>query len=96
MAALVVNMATDPDRKADVYQHFRNDITAWAQQQPGFVRGEWLISDDRDAGLGFVVFDSVDAANRAAVGPRHHVHDSTRAWNITGVAVYESIASART
>lgn len=94
MHTLVVNMATDPDRTSDVSSHLQNDITAWARQQPGFVRGEWLISEKRDAGLGFVVFDSADAATRAATGPLHYIHDDRRAWNITAVTIYESIASA--
>ena len=94
MRTLVVNMATDPERTADVSNHLRNGITAWAQQQPGFIRGEWLISEHRDAGLGFIVFDSADTATEAAIGPRHYVHDGKRAWNITAVTVYESIASA--
>lgn len=72
----------------------QTDITAWAQQQAGFIRGEWLISEHCDAGLGFIVFDSADAATRAAIGPRHYVHDGKRAWNITAVTLYESIASA--
>ncbi len=94
MHTLVVNMATDPTRSADVSTHLQNDITAWATQQPGFVRGEWLLSADHAAGMGFVVFDSADAANRAAAGPRRYVHDDQRAWNITGVTIYESVASA--
>jgi hypothetical protein len=94
MHTLVVTMATDPDRAADVASHLKNDITAWAKQQPGFVRGEWLLSENRDAVLGFVVFDSADTANHAAIGPRHYDHDGDRAWNITAVSIYESVASA--
>jgi hypothetical protein len=94
MHTLVVSMATDPNRVTDVVSHLRNDITAWARQQPGFVRGEWLLSEDHDAGQGFVVFDSADAATTAAAGPRRYVQDDGRAWNITGVTVYESVASA--
>lgn len=50
MHTLVVSMATDPDRFAAVSMHLRSDITAWAKQQPGFVRGEWLLSENHDAG----------------------------------------------
>jgi hypothetical protein len=94
MHTLVVTMSTDPDRTADVATHLQNDIAAWAKQQPGFVRGEWLISEDRDTGLGFVVFNSADAAGQAATGPRRYVHDSDRSWNITAVTIYELVASA--
>lgn len=94
MHTLVVSMATDPARVADVVSHLRNDIPAWARQQPGFVRGEWLLSEAHDTGQGLVVFDSADTAAAAAAGPRHYIHDDGRAWNITNVAVYESVASA--
>jgi hypothetical protein len=94
MHTLVVSMTTDPERAADVSIHLQNDITTWAKQQPGFVSGEWLLSEERDAGMGFVVFDSAEAANRAAAGPRRYVHDDQRAWNITDVTIYEPIASA--
>jgi hypothetical protein len=94
MHTLVVSMATDPDRAADVSIHLKNDVTNWAKQQPGFLRGEWLVSEDRESGMGFVVFDSADAATQAAQGPRRNAPDDDRAWNITAVTVYESIASA--
>lgn len=94
MHTLVVTMATDPDRSADVSNHLRNDITAWARQQPGFIHGEWLLSQNRDAGMGLVVFDSAHAARAAAAGPRRYLHDDDRAWNITAVTVYESVATA--
>ena len=95
MHTLVVNMATDPDRSAAVAVHLQNDITAWAKQQPGFVSGEWLLSENREAGIGFVVFDSAGTAAQAAAGPERYLHDDQRAWNITGVTVYESVASAK-
>ena len=95
MHTLVVSMATDPDRFEDVAMHLRNDIPGWAKRQPGFIRGEWLLSESHDIGLGFVVFDSADAATQAASGPRRYVHDDDdRAWNITAVTVYESVATA--
>ena len=93
MHTLVVSMATDPDRSAEVSLHLRNDVAAWAKQQPGFVRGEWLLSENHQAGMGFVVFDSADAASQAAAGPRRQTHDNDRAWNITSVTVYESVAT---
>ena len=94
MSTLVVSMTTDPDRSADVSCHLRNDVTGWARQQPGFVSGEWLISEGGDAGLGVLVFDTAETATRAAAGPRHYQHDDRRAWNIVGVTVFEPVASA--
>jgi hypothetical protein len=94
MHTLVVNMTTDPDRAVEVSDHLRNDVTAWAQQMPGFVSGEWLMSENRDAGLGIVVFESSDTATAAAAGPRRFTHDDQRAWNVTAVTVFESTASA--
>jgi len=49
MHTLVVIMATDPKRAADVSTHLRNDVTAWAKQQPGFISGEWLRPRRRNA-----------------------------------------------
>jgi hypothetical protein len=95
MHTLVVTMTTDPNRTSEVSIHLQNDVTAWAKMQPGFVSGEWLISDHREAAMGVVLFDTVDAANRAAAGPRRFVHDANRAWNITTVTVYDPVASAR-
>ena len=93
MPTLLVSMATDPHRAADVSTHLRDDVTAWARQQPGFVSGEWFLSQDQDAGMGLVVFDTAAAATQAAAGPKRYIHDDKRAWNITAVTVYESVAS---
>jgi hypothetical protein len=93
MHTLVITMDTDPERAADVSVHLRNDVTAWAKVQPGFVSGEWLMSENREAGLGMVVFDSGAAATAAAAGPRRFAPDDHRAWNITSVTVFESVAS---
>ena len=94
MHTLVVSMTTDPARAADVSIHLRTTSPRGPRQQPGFVNGEWLLSEDRDTGLGFVVFDSAEAANQAATGPRRYARDDQRAWNITDVTVYKSVASA--
>ena len=94
MHTLVVKMTTDPARSEDVSRHLRDDVTAWAKRQPGFVSGEWLLNDTQDSGLGLVVFDSVEAASKAAVGPRSGGHDNRRAWNVDSVTVYEHVASA--
>ncbi|MDP9094570.1 MAG: hypothetical protein M3N95_16940 [Actinomycetota bacterium] len=45
-------MTTDPARSEDVSRHLREDVTAWATRQPGFVSGEWLLSDTQDSGFG--------------------------------------------
>jgi hypothetical protein len=94
MHTLVVSMSTDPDRAIDVTGHLQHDVAAWARQQPGFVSGDWSLSENRDAGMGVVVFDTAEAANQAAAGPRRLTRDDQRAWNITDVTVYESVASA--
>ena len=94
MHTLVVEMTTDPARSDDVSRHLRDDVTAWATRQPGFVSGEWLLSDTQDSGLGLVIFDSAEAASQAAGGPRSGGHDDQRAWNIDCVTVYERVASA--
>jgi hypothetical protein len=94
MHTLVVSMSTDPGRAADVTAHLQNDVAAWAKQQPGFVSGNWLLSEDLDTGVGVVVFDTAAAANQAAAGPRRFTRDDQRAWNINDVTVYESVASA--
>ena len=94
MHTLVVKMTTDPARSEEVFRHLREDVTAWAKRQPGFVSGEWLLSDTQESGLGLVSFDSADAASHAAVGPQSNGHDDQRAWNIDSVTVYGQVASA--
>ncbi|MEO6501144.1 MAG: hypothetical protein ABIQ09_04455 [Jatrophihabitantaceae bacterium] len=94
MHTLVVKMTTDPARSEEVSRHLREDVTAWAKRQPGFVSGEWLLSDTQQTGLGLVSFDSAEAASSAAVGPRSGGHDDQRAWNIDSVTVYGQVASA--
>jgi hypothetical protein len=94
MHTLVVQMSTDPSRAGEVARHLREDVAGWAARQPGFVTGQWLGSPDARTGIGVVVFDSEDAANRAAQGPRSYRRDDDRAWNVEAVTVYEQLASA--
>jgi hypothetical protein len=94
MHTLVVSMSTDPVRSADVAHHLQNDVAVWAKQQPGFISGDWSLSDKLDTGVGIVIFESAAAAIQAAAGPRRFMRDDHRAWNITDVTVYESVASA--
>jgi hypothetical protein len=94
MHTLVVQMSTDPSRAEEVGRHFREDVAGWARRQPGFVTGQWLASPDGRTGIGVVVFDSENAAGRAAKGPRSYPRDDDRAWNIEDVTVYEQLASA--
>ena len=94
MHMLVVTMTTDPVRSDDVSRHLREDVTAWARRQPGFVSGEWLLSDDLDHGIGLVTFDSAEAATEAAAGPRRSGQDDRRAWNVDSATVYRHVASA--
>ena len=94
MHTLVVKMTTDPARSGEVSRHLREDVTAWAKRQPGFVSGEWLLSDTQESGLGLVSFESAEAASHAAVGPQSGGRDDQRAWNIDSVTVYGQVASA--
>lgn len=94
MHTMVVSMAIDPVRADEVARHLREDIVGWARRQPGFVSGQWLLSDDRTSGVGAVVFASKEAAVAAAAGPRSFPRDDTRAWNVDRVTVYEQLTSA--
>jgi hypothetical protein len=91
---MVVQMSVDPARTGEVARHLREDVTAWAKQQPGFVSGQWLGRDGGTDALGVVVFASAADAARAAQGPRRYPQDAVRAWNIEDVTVYEQLASA--
>lgn len=93
MHTLVVKMTTDPARSEEVSRHLREDVTAWAKRQPGFVSGEWLLSDSQETGLGILSFDSAEAASHAAVGPRSYRNDGQRAWNIDSVTVFAQVAA---
>ncbi len=94
MHTMVVRMSIDPARVREAERHLREDITGWAKLQPGFVSGQWLCSADGSAGLGVVVFDSQDAADTAAQGPRGFPRDGARAWNVEDVTVYGQVATA--
>jgi hypothetical protein len=78
-------MTTDPACSAEVSRHLREDVRGWATRQPGFVSGEWLLSDTQDSGLGLVSFDSAQAASDAAMGPRSGGQGAQRAWNVDTV-----------
>ena len=94
MHTMMVRMSIDPVRAEEVARHLREDVVAWARQQPGFVNGQWLRSPDGSEGIGVVVFASGDAAASAAQGPRSYPHDGSRAWNVENVTVYEQLTSA--
>ena len=72
MHTMVVRMSIDPARADEAARHLREDVVAWARQQPGFVNGQWLRSPDGSEGIGVVVFASPDAAASAARGPRSY------------------------
>ena len=44
MHTMVVRMSIDPERADEAARHLREDVVAWARQQPGFVNGQWLRS----------------------------------------------------
>lgn len=94
MHTMIVQMTVDPARADEVARHLREDIVGWAKGQPGFVSGQWLLSDERTSGLGVVVFATEAEATRAAGGPRGFPRDDDRAWNVEAVTVYEQLASA--
>ena len=94
MYTMVVRMSIAPERADEAARHLREDVVAWARQQPGFVNGQWLRSLDGSEGVGVVVFASPDAAASAARGPRNHPRDDSRAWNVEDVTVYEQLTSA--
>jgi hypothetical protein len=94
MHTMVVQMSTDPSRPEEVARHLCEDVVGFARRQPGFVSGQWVLSADRSAGMGIVVFASEEAATRAAQGPRNHARNDGRAWNIESVTVYEQLTSA--
>jgi hypothetical protein len=58
------------------------------------VTGQWLVRPDGRTGIGVVIFESEDAADSAAKGPRSYPHDDDRAWNVVDFTVYEELASA--
>jgi hypothetical protein len=94
MHTMVIRMSIDPPRVEEVARHLREDIVGWAKSQPGFFSGQWLRSTDGSEGIGVVVFESGDAAEAAAKGPRSFPSDTARAWNIESVVIYEQLASA--
>jgi quinol monooxygenase YgiN len=85
MHTMVVRMSIDPERADEAARHLREDVVAWARQQPGFVNGQWLRSPDGSEGI---------AAASAARGPRSNPRDGSRAWNVEDVTVYEQLTSA--
>jgi hypothetical protein len=58
--AVVVKVKINDQEAAD--SHLREQVVPGASQAPGFVAGYWTRKDN--SGLGMVVFDSEDAANR--------------------------------
>ena len=94
MHAMLVHMALDPARGADVQRHFDQDVVPWAKKQAGFVSGCWLRSGDGEQGLGMVLFESEAAAAAAAAGPTRAPRVDGRAWNIDRVTVFAVAASA--
>lgn len=93
MSTMVVRMDCQPERRDDVIRHLQEDVVVWATEQAGFVSGSWHVTDDGRWGLGFVEFDTVDAAEQAAVAPRSY-HDPAVPFRIASVEVYEQIADA--
>src|SRR5436190_12378870 len=51
MHTMVVRMSIDPERADEAARQLREDVVAWARQQPGFVNGQWLRSPDGSEGI---------------------------------------------
>jgi hypothetical protein len=66
-------------------------VVPMVSQAPGFVTGYWSRSDD-DRGLGFVVFESEDAARAVADMIQSQAPDE--GVTLEGVEVREIVASA--
>jgi hypothetical protein len=94
MSTLVVTMTFDPTRVEQAHQHLRSDVMPWIVNQPGFLTGRWLSSEDGRRGLGIVEFESAATANAAARGPRNAPRDENRAWNIDSVDLVEQVGEA--
>lgn len=94
MHTVVVTMSTDPSRRQEVVRHLRDDVVPWATSRTGFVSGRWLLTIDGHRGAGVLLFDSAEAAHRAAAAPRTYPRDEARAWNIESVEVYEQVVAA--
>jgi hypothetical protein len=94
MHVVVVTMQLDPDRADEVDRHLTQDVTAWAKNQPGFVRGQWLRLEGGDRGLGVVSFSTEAQAIAAAQGPRSQPRVEGRAWNTERVDVFHAVADA--
>jgi quinol monooxygenase YgiN len=93
-ATLVVSMTVDSDRAEEVDRHFRDDVRAWAQHQPGFLSAQWLRLPGGDRAMGLVTFESEAHAQAASQGPRAQPKVNGRAWNTDAVEVYAVITQA--
>jgi len=91
---LLVRMSINPARADEAARHLREDVVGWATRQPGFVSGQWLLSDDRTCGLGIVVFGSEQSALNAAAGPKSYRREDKRPWNVEEVTLFTEVASA--
>jgi hypothetical protein len=89
MHAVVVRV-TITDRQA-AQQRLEQDVVPGVSQAPGFHAGYWTWKDN--SGLSMAVFDSEDAANRAADRVREMIEGNT-AVSLMGVEVREVMAHA--
>ena len=94
MYTMIVRMSLDPARLDEVDRHFEQDVVPWAKRGDGFVDGRWLRSADGKQGLGIVVYESEQAAQAAADGPRRYARVDGRAWNIDEVVLFDQVAEA--
>jgi len=64
MHAVVVSVNIDDRERAT--KHLRENVVPRVKEAPGFVAGWWVQVDDGTKGRGTVVFESEDAASKAA------------------------------
>ncbi len=66
MHAVIVEVQLDPDSEEEGQRMLLEEVVPMVKASPGFVSGVWARSDDKASGIGFVVFESEDAARQAA------------------------------
>jgi hypothetical protein len=89
--ALVVNVAIG-DRKEDAERILREQVIPMSKSLDGFQSGVWLRSQDGQAGLGIVVFDSeANAKSALETFPSRRPPDAPP---VTSAAVFEVTGQA--
>jgi hypothetical protein len=64
-----VTVTVEINDQSEATRQLHEQVVPTVSQAPGFVAGYWQVLEDR-RGMGFLVFESQDAANAAAEGAR--------------------------